>query len=93
MKLRLKALSQTNVVIISALTTLVSLIMLLPIAALIFESIAEYLPFGIDNSFDTTFSDLADTVLLDYVINSLSVCYRLITLRLFICHCPRMVVL
>lgn len=73
MKLRLKALSQTNVVIISALTTLVSLIMLLPIAALIFESIAEYLPFGIDNSFDTTFSDLADTVLLDYVINSLSV--------------------
>lgn len=73
MKLRVKALPQTNAVIIAIITAFVSLIMLLPIAALIFESIIEYLPLGIDNSFDTTFSDLADTVLLDYIFNSLSI--------------------
>ncbi len=57
--------------LVSTSTTLIALIMLLPIAALIYESIASY--FVSAAEFDTTFSDLADSVLSHYIFNSLSI--------------------
>lgn len=57
--------------LISIITTLISLIMLLPIAALIFESFASH--FISSSEIDSTFSDLAETVLTHYIFNSLSI--------------------
>jgi len=57
--------------LVSTSTTLIALIMLLPIAALIYESIASH--FVSVPELDTTFSDLADSVLSHYIFNSLSI--------------------
>lgn len=70
MNTRFKVLPQISARIVSVITALISFLMLLPIAALIYQSIAEYLPFSA-TVFDDTFSDIADTVLLDYISNSL----------------------
>jgi len=67
---RFKALPQISATSVSFATALISFIMLLPVAALIYQSIAEYLPFQTLVA-DDTFADIADTVLFDYVSNSL----------------------
>ena len=72
---RFKALPQISARAVSFSTALISFLMLLPIAALIYQAIAEYLPFSslATSEIDDTFSDIADTVLLNYVSNSLLV--------------------
>lgn len=72
MKTRFKALPQISARAISLATALISFIMLLPVAALIYQSIAEYLPFT-KTVIDETFTDIANTVLSDYISNSLFV--------------------
>lgn len=72
MNTRFNVLPQISARIISIITALISFLMLLPILALLYQSIAEYLPFS-SAILDDTFSDIADTVLLDYVSNSLFV--------------------
>lgn len=72
MKIRFNVLPQISARIVSIITALMSFLMLLPIVALLYQSIAEYLPFS-SAILDDTFSDIADTVLLDYVSNSLFV--------------------
>ena len=56
--------------IISIITAIICLIMLSPIAALLFESIKGILS-NLGDNYDSTFNDLADTVLLTYIQNSL----------------------
>lgn len=58
--------------IMSVSTALICFIMLMPIIALLFESLASMV--FIDEG-DTTFSSLIDTVLLEYVQNSLSIVF------------------
>lgn len=58
--------------IMSTSTAIICLIMLLPIAALIIESTAGGFS-SIDSELDTTFNDLADTVLRQYIQNSLTI--------------------
>lgn len=70
MNTRFNVLPQISAPVVSLTTALISLIMLLPVAALIYQSIAEYLPFT-QHGVDDTFSDIADTVLSDYINNSL----------------------
>jgi iron(III) transport system permease protein len=69
---RFKALPQISATAVSLITALISFIILLPVAALIYQSIAEYLPFS-QHAIDDTFSDIVDTVLSDYISNSLLV--------------------
>lgn len=57
--------------LISMSTAAICLLMLMPVAALILESVASF--FVSDGEFDTTFNDLADSVLFNYIRNSLSV--------------------
>ena len=56
--------------VMSASTAIICFIMLMPIAALIFESSIGFFS-TTESEFDTTFSDLADTVLVQYIQNSL----------------------
>ncbi len=56
----------------SSSTAVMCFIMLLPIAALIFESLSSLLPSS-ESDVDTTFSDLADSVLFQYIKNSLTI--------------------
>lgn len=58
--------------VISISTAIVCLIMLSPIAALVFESVLSIVSTTAAGS-DTTFKDLADTVLLHYIFNSLTI--------------------
>ena len=58
--------------IMSVSTALICFVMLMPIIALLFESLASMV--FIDEG-DTTFSSLIDTVLLEYVQNSLSIVF------------------
>lgn len=69
---RFKALPQISASTVSLTTALISFLMLLPIAALVYQAIAEHLPFS-TLVIDDTFSDIVDTVLLDYISNSLLV--------------------
>lgn len=58
--------------ILSVSTAIISFVILLPIIALVFESLSSF--FTPTNGFiDETFSDLVDSVLLEYVKNSLSI--------------------
>lgn len=63
---------RTAGLIISIASTIICLIMLSPIAALLLESATSLLS-PASNGSDTTFSDLADTVLLNYIANSLTI--------------------
>lgn len=56
--------------IISISSAIICLIMLSPIAALFLESA---MSFAVASGIDSTFRDLADTVLLDYILNSLTI--------------------
>jgi len=69
---RFKALPQISATAVSLTTALISFIILLPVAALIHQSIVEYLPFS-QHVIDDTFSGIVDTVLSDYISNSLLV--------------------
>jgi hypothetical protein len=58
--------------IMSTSTVIICLVMLMPVAALIFESLASFFtPDSELDSLDTdsTFSDLADSVLFEYILN------------------------
>lgn len=58
--------------IMSSSTAIICFIMLLPIAALVFESLSSFLPTA-ETETDSTFSDLADSVLFHYIRNSLTI--------------------
>lgn len=63
---------RTAGLIISITTAIICLIMLSPIAALFLESAMSFID-PLAEGVDSTFSDLADTVLLTYIANSLSI--------------------